>query len=186
MRAAVFEGAQGLALDEHFGEFPHVTRSMTGLPYAIVAAAELNIETLQPVYVTRSYLTRHGAGHLEFEGVDFGGTPVDATNIPNDWQGTLRFAPLNLQMLKHYIGADIQRGTEVARAHGIALQPATLALTCMDQLGSTVSVVDVNGTLKTMPTYELPALLTKRLGYHISHMSLGPKASDVQFFQFGV
>ena len=69
--AAVFEGAQGLQLDEFLGAYPHVTRSITGMPYAIMAAAELGVKTLQPIYVTRCYTTRHGAGHLAHEGEEF-------------------------------------------------------------------------------------------------------------------
>lgn len=30
-KSIVFEGAQGLMLDQHMGEFPYVTRSNTGL-----------------------------------------------------------------------------------------------------------------------------------------------------------
>ena len=89
----VFEGAQGLLLDEMNLQYaPHLTSSRTGLtnPAALLrdVAPELEADS-EAVYVTRTYVTRHGAGPLPYE-ADLGF--MDETNIPNDWQGTLRFA----------------------------------------------------------------------------------------------
>lgn len=183
----VFEGAQGLALDEFIGDFPHVTRSITGLPYAIVAAHELGIKKLQPVYVTRAYLTRHGAGTLAHDGEEFGAfNIVDATNIHNEWQGTIRYAPLNLEQLARYIAADQTRARYVAQAHGTSLMPPTIALTCLDQLNGDVTIIDLDGAPKQIRTSALPRYLTSRLGYKISHISRGPTANDVEFLKFGV
>lgn len=47
------------------------------------------IEKVNALYVTRTYLTRHGAGPLENE--DSGIKLLDTTNVHNDWQGTIRF-----------------------------------------------------------------------------------------------
>ena len=46
------------------------------------------------IYVTRTYLTRHGADPY-FTDHPFPAEVTDKTNIPNDWQGTLRYAPSN-------------------------------------------------------------------------------------------
>lgn len=185
--STVFEGAQGLALDEFLGERPHVTRSITGLPYAIVAAQELGIKCLQPVYVTRAYLTRHGAGAMAHEGDEFGAFDiVDNTNIHNPWQGTIRYAPLNLPMLAKYIAADQTRSNYVAQAHGTNLLPPTIALTCLDQLNGDVTIIDLDGTPKQIRTSALSRYLTSKLGYKISHISRGPTADDVEFLKFGV
>lgn len=84
---AIFEGAQGLALDQHMGVFPHVTRSNTGMRNVINLQREMGFELDEIVYVTRSYLTRHGAGPFK-ENMD----PVeDLTNKPNAFQGELKF-----------------------------------------------------------------------------------------------
>lgn len=176
----VFEGAQGLALDEFMGTFPHVTRSMTGLPYAILAASELGIKTLQPTYVTRSYLTRHGAGPLQDEGVPFGGSPVDMTNVNNPWQGSLRYAPLNVMDLSDRIHDDFNRSTFIAQAHGIELLRPTLAVTCLDQIEETV-VVRFGDRLKSIPIEKLPEYLGVHLDLKISHESRGPSANQVYF-----
>ena len=94
--SVIFEGAQGLMLDEDNEAYaPHLTSSRTGLSNPMAFCRRyFPGETLQAVYVTRSYVTRHGAGPLPYEGMfDRERFPVtDETNLPNDWQGTLRFA----------------------------------------------------------------------------------------------
>jgi adenylosuccinate synthase len=178
----VFEGAQGLMLDEFLGKFPFVTRSMTGLPYAIIAAAELGVKRLRPTYITRSYTTRHGAGPLEHEGVEFGGYQVnDKTNVDNPWQGTLRYAPLNLPLMAHFLHEDSVRAEYIAQAHGVELVQPTLAITCLDQLNGDVTIFDLDGQFKTLRTSYLPRYLSKRLHIHVSHVSHGPAASDVEY-----
>lgn len=90
----VFEGAQGLLLDMDNKEFfPHVTRSNTGMKNVRILCAQAGIDTIEPYYVSRTYLTRHGAGPLPGE------NPAmkfeDDTNLPHNYQGSLRFAPIN-------------------------------------------------------------------------------------------
>lgn len=128
-RHLVFEGAQGLLLDEHHAFFPHVTRSRTGLPNVLALAAEAGIARLEVTYATRAYLTRHGAGPFPTEepGLVF----PDATNRPNPWQGTLRFGWLDLDLLARTVHADL------AAAGGVEIFP-TLGVTCLDQLGARV------------------------------------------------
>lgn len=95
----LFEGAQGLLLDEQYTAFaPHLTSSRTGLHEPSRLLREVFGEALpqtEIVYVTRSYVTRHGAGPLPHEHPD---APLpfvrnDRTNVPNEWQGVLRAAP---------------------------------------------------------------------------------------------
>lgn len=89
----IFEGAQGLLLDNENKEYaPHLTTSRTGLtnPVRIIRDVMPAKETeAEAAYVTRSYVTRHGNGPLPNES-SF--TFPDETNIPNEWQGSLRFA----------------------------------------------------------------------------------------------
>jgi adenylosuccinate synthase len=62
--ACIFEGAQGLLLDEHFGFHPHTTWSSVGPSAAQAVADAWGLGALQHFGVLRSYLTRHGAGPL--------------------------------------------------------------------------------------------------------------------------
>lgn len=95
-RDPIFEGAQGLLLDQDNKEFfPHVTHSSTGMKNVRILCEQAGIKDIDAYYITRSYLTRHGAGPLP--GHDPMMVHFDSTNKPNDWQGSLRFAPLDLR-----------------------------------------------------------------------------------------
>ena len=91
----VFESGQGLLLDgENKRFYPHVSASRTGLFHPVRILKEASLQLDEAVYVTRSYVTRHGAGSLPYEcGPDaLGITESDATNVPNPWQGGIRYA----------------------------------------------------------------------------------------------
>lgn len=96
-KRAVFEGGQGLALDQGNEKyFPHLTPSNTGgkNPAAIMDnAGGFDNVLVEACYVTRSYFTRHGAGPFETECQkgDISPDIQDLTNMPNEFQGTLRF-----------------------------------------------------------------------------------------------
>lgn len=119
----VFEGAQGLLLDKDNKEyFPHVTRSSTGLKNVRTLCQQAGIDDIEAYYVTRTYLTRHGAGPLPGEDTKL--SYPDNTNIPHDYQGTLRFAPLDLKALCYRIAKDA--GADI---------PYKIVATHRDQLG---------------------------------------------------
>jgi adenylosuccinate synthase len=101
----VFEGAQGLLLDQDNKEhWPHVTHSNTGLRNVRILCAQAKIAKIVPYYVSRTYLTRHGAGKLP--GEDPKMKFHDDTNVENPWQGKLRFAPLDYRALSARVLAD--------------------------------------------------------------------------------
>ena len=86
---AVFEGAQGLLLDTDNTEFaPHISASHTGIQNAVRICQKAGIKDIEAVYVTRSFVTRHGVGVLpcEEEWVKYNLNLKDATNIENPWQ----------------------------------------------------------------------------------------------------
>jgi len=94
----VFEGAQGLLLDQNNKEFfPHVTHSNTGMKNVEVLCAQAGIVEKEIYYVSRTYLTRHGAGPLPAE--DLSMSFDDETNRTTQFQGALRFAPLDTSSL---------------------------------------------------------------------------------------
>lgn len=136
----VFEGAQGLLLCErNMHWFPHLTPSDTGATNAMKMLDAVEdqslIESCDIMYVTRPYLTRHGAGPLPFEvGTDPLYDSVDPTNIPNEWQGTIRYAPLNFDLLREYVNGDFFRCHRDVRGH--------IMLTCMDHLSDRVHVIN--------------------------------------------
>jgi adenylosuccinate synthase len=90
----IFEGAQGLLLDKDNKEyFPHLTHSNTGMKNIRGLCDQAGITEIEPYYVSRTYLTRHGAGPLP--GEDPKMSFPDDTNLEHKFQGTLRFAPLD-------------------------------------------------------------------------------------------
>ncbi len=92
----IFETGQGLLLDSENEEYaPHVTGSRTGLTNPAAFLKRFGYDTLEVVYVTRSYMTRHGAGLLKHEcdRTFLGIKKADSTNVTNDWQGSFRYAP---------------------------------------------------------------------------------------------
>ncbi|MBR4431283.1 MAG: adenylosuccinate synthetase [Clostridiales bacterium] len=85
----VFEGGQGLLLDTARDDlWPHTTCSRTNLTNPVMILESHGLKLDEAVYVTRTYLTRHGAGPFnEDPELDF----VDETNITNPWQDKMRF-----------------------------------------------------------------------------------------------
>lgn len=108
----IFEGAQGLLLHQDHEFFPHVTRCRTGIEDIIELLSENQIyeEDLHVYYCSRSYLTRHGAGPLpaELDGLPFKRVE-DATNVPNNYQGKLRFAHLDVDFVRKTIKNDLSK-----------------------------------------------------------------------------
>ncbi|MCR5459263.1 MAG: adenylosuccinate synthetase [Acetatifactor sp.] len=91
----VFENGQGLLLDaENLTYAPHVSASRTGLHNPVRLMARHGFSLTEAVYVTRTYVTRHGAGPLPYEcgAKSLGISGIDETNITNPWQGSLRYA----------------------------------------------------------------------------------------------
>lgn len=103
----VFEGAQGLLLDQDNKEFfPHLTRSNTGMKNVRSLCAQASIEgaDIEAYYVSRTYLTRHGAGPLPRENPSL--SYPDDTNVEHAFQGKIRFAPLDTVALRERCQKD--------------------------------------------------------------------------------
>lgn len=108
----VFEAGQGLLLDETNKEnFPYVSASRTGMHNIIELCREWSIDPaeVQPYYVTRTYLTRHGPGPLPGQCDSMKAIDDDRTNKENEWQGKLRYAPLNVDSLLFRIFGDSRK-----------------------------------------------------------------------------
>lgn len=170
VRPVVFEGAQGLLLDQDKGAFPHVTRSNTGIRNMVDVATEAGLDGIDAVYVTRAYVTRHGAGPLAHEG-DIPFDVVDPTNEPNAWQGTIRHAPLDLDVLREAIRSDL------ADAGGLDVSPE-MAVTCIDQARGLIPFF-VGGERRGAEPDAFPDLLAGKVGVPLGYVSRGPTRRDV-------
>ena len=111
----VFENGQGLLLDQNnTGYFPHLTPSNTGCknPLDIISKSFTDKKDLriEACYVTRTYLTRHGAGRLDNEckREDINKDMFDHTNLPNPHQGTLRYGFIDADGIMERVSEDFQ------------------------------------------------------------------------------
>lgn len=115
----IFEGAQGVLLDEDYGFFPYVTRSKTTLANADVLLKEHGVTDAYRLGIVRAYAVRHGPGPFVTEDEELRAKIVEKHNVTNNWQGKFRAG---------YFDA-------VATRYASALsQVDGLALTCLDQV----------------------------------------------------
>ncbi|MCY1082087.1 adenylosuccinate synthetase [Archangium lansingense] len=89
--ATVFEGAQGVLLDEWHGFHPFTTWSNCTAANALALIAESGLDAdVERIGVLRSHVARHGAGPLPTETESL--RPVlSEHNIHNAWQGNVRY-----------------------------------------------------------------------------------------------
>jgi len=111
-----FEGAQGLLLDQSNKEFrPHLTHSNTGMKNVRELCVQAGIDDIDAYYVSRTYLTRHGAGKLP--GEDPKMKFHDDTNVDHPYQGRLRFASLNVDSLHRRCSEDANGTYKLVLTH---------------------------------------------------------------------
>ena len=104
---AIFENGQGLGLDQNVDNDWHTT-SNTGVANPARLLENINGYNGEVIYVTRSYLTRHGMGPLEEQVTkkEIANDMHDKTNIYNVFQGELRYGYLNDVAQKNRIEKD--------------------------------------------------------------------------------
>lgn len=99
----IFEGAQGVLLDEWRGFHPYTTWSTVTLHHALALAEQSGAEEVCTMGVTRSYLTRHGAGPLPTQSPELNAKLADPGNPTNSWQGQMRHGCLDHVLLRYAV-----------------------------------------------------------------------------------
>lgn len=122
----VFENGQGLKIGQQEAKnFFHCTPSDTGAFSVLRAMYDMEligdkatektkVGKVTPVYVSRTYMTRHGAGPFsvpETKNPPFEENP-DETNRPNDFQGSIRYAKFSGGWDFHAMEDDLKRFRE--------------------------------------------------------------------------
>lgn len=190
--AVVFEGAQGVLLDETFGFHPYTTWSdcTTNNARSLVAASLGEVEVEQ-IGVVRTHAVRHGPGPLPTETGDL---VVREHNTDHPWQGPVRYgwfdavlvryalrvlsAPTTLAVT-HADTADTRGGWKACKAWRVdgrevaALDPASTAAGSADltTLAERAHPVLVAGE----PLETIASLLDRRAAI----VARGPTARDV-------
>jgi len=123
-RSHVFEGAQGVLLDEEHGFFPHVTKSNCTFENALMLldVARFDGEVIK-VGVIRSYHTRHGNGPFPSESARMTEHIADMHNGTGDWQGHFRIGRFDAVLANYAL--DAVDGVDI------------LVMTCVDRLCGT-------------------------------------------------
>lgn len=114
----IFEGAQGILLDEWYGFHPYTTWSTTTPKNARTLLHEQRSSDHFTLGVTRAYGTRHGPGPFvtEDEGMAFS----EHHNVDNEWQRTFRQGYFDMVATRYAIEA----------AEGVD----GIAVTCLDKV----------------------------------------------------
>jgi adenylosuccinate synthase len=112
----VFEGAQGVLLDEDYGFHPHTTWSRTTPVNAVQLLREAGIsEPPRCVGVLRSYMTRHGAGPFVTENSALRAACPEPHNADSGTQGEFRVGEIDLVAASY--AAEAARVDELAITH---------------------------------------------------------------------
>lgn len=116
----IFEGSQGLLLDQNIGFFPNVTRANVGSKNVLELGFNPEI-----FLVTRAYQTRHGNGPMTNEDIpnNIMEDPLE-TNVTNKYQGVFRKALLDVDLLEYGINKD----------QYIKQNKKSLVITCLDHI----------------------------------------------------
>jgi adenylosuccinate synthase len=136
----IFEGSQGILLDEELGFFPHVTHSRTNNTNIalILDRWGLRNQFIEEYLVMRSYRTRHGNGPMSWESdtMKF----EDLTNVDGGFQGKLRFGSHDMEELKYALASRgvINNNTS-----------SNIVITCLDQTKDKVYVYNNQIPLET-------------------------------------
>lgn len=117
--ATIFEGSQGVLLDEWRGFHPYTTWSTvtTAHAFKLLEGTEPDVISLG---VIRGYATRHGAGPFPTEDAALTVALPDETNPDNPWQGQLRVGWPDLELLRYGLS--------------VAGRIDALAVTCLDRM----------------------------------------------------
>lgn len=122
----VFEGAQGVLLDQHYGFHPHTTWSRCNFDNIsrILVGTEISSHIDPTKYgLIRAYTTRHGAGPMPTATPGWGDKLwLDDHNQQNPWQGRMRFGPLDVVLIKYAIRSCFRA------------KPNYLVMSCLDEL----------------------------------------------------
>lgn len=132
VNSKIFEGSQGLLLDQNYGFFPHVTRSSVGTKNI------LDLGYRPDCYaVTRAYQTRHGNGPMTNTHIPHRiiANPLE-TNVHNPYQGEFRTSLLDLDLLEYAISKDDY----------LSRNRHTLVITCIDHVLNDLRMT-VNGKI---------------------------------------
>lgn len=168
----IFEGAQGILLDQNHGNRPYITKSNTTSRNAIRLIDKyfdrFKIETTVN-YVTRAYHTRHGAGPFHHHAPKLKLYNNNSeTNGKNKYQGKFFTSYLDVDLVNYALECD--------QLYSIGVQ-RELTITCTDHFRGQHIPMVVNNQLVKIQIKDIE----NHLNSHFSQIlvSVGPYAESI-------
>lgn len=191
----IFEGAQGVLLDEWHGFHPYTTYSNCTFENAVELLAESNvpIDNVTRIGVTRTYATRHGAGPFPSEVLNVSGQ--EKHNAHDLWQGGFRVGRLDTPLLHYAIEvlngidhialtcADYGQEDVVIGYNHECMPQLNIRhdLVAQEQMGVNLQHVKHQYVQSVGSTDMLCALLETELHVPVGIISRGPTANDKEY-----
>jgi adenylosuccinate synthase len=180
---AVFEGAQGVLLDQDLGTRPYVTGSTTTFANADELLTEAGHHATR-IGVIRSYMTRHGPGPFPTEAGRLTRDELpEPHNTTGRWQRAFRWGDLDLEAVRYAL--TIAPADALAMTHCDAPDRVPLRL-CTSYGPAAPSWRPGYGPklANSIPRWEIPApavfpsRVAELLGRPLAFTSYGPTAED--------
>lgn len=128
----IFEGAQGVLLDQWYGFHPYTTWSKTTLTNAYTILKECESEDyVKRLGIMRGYMTRHGPGPFPTYCPTLTAALPDNHNKFNPWQGDFRVGYLDLALINYSLGL---MDPYESQDFGVVGPIDDLVITCLDRL----------------------------------------------------
>lgn len=198
----VFEGAQGVLLDEWQGFHPHTTWSTCTTQWAEewLGAQGLRHEHYR-LGIIRTYATRHGQGPFPSEARELRPHLSEPHNDSDEWQGGFRTGwpdpgltryaiaangGIDALALTHLDRIDLVQGWHYLSNHGIAIpSPMTQQHSLARQRELGISLMQAKTTLAPLPALgpkEWIQWFEAQLGVPIAITSHGPHSHEKRFY----
>ena len=191
----VFEGAQGILLDEHHGFHPHTTWSTCTARNALhwLRASPHQVER---VGVLRSTLTRHGAGPLPSESPELAAQLPEPHNSNEGWQGAFRVGWFDAALLRYAMAANggvdwlavthvDRRQARFVEGYDFEVKPLTAPegspARLEQQTALTRRLWVAKPALAPIPDGDFAAWVEQTLGAPVALTSTGPTHADKQW-----
>ena len=171
----IYEGSQGILLDQDFGLFPNVTRSNTTSKnaHAINNSLTRNAGVQTEVfYVTRCYQTRHGNGFMSDERALNLVNTANETNVSHAYQGEFRMGLLDLDLLQYSLLCDSSFSSSAFNKNVI--------LTCRDQIPSEYIPCRYKGAVQELLVEQLRDIICNEMKINACYLSNGPSLNDLR------
>jgi adenylosuccinate synthase len=155
----LFEGAQGVLLDEDWGFHPHTTWS-----HCTFANAErlipADVEAVR-LGVLRTFHTRHGAGPFPTESPEFDALIQDDHNVANTWQQGFRAGAFDLVLARYAL--DVVGGCDALALTHVDKLSATQLCYAYESAAGTTTRLPLGAVAPAVPSLDYQEELGRRL-----------------------